>query len=229
MRNDGLDLVLDAITGPIVYTMNVKEGVDKGFLSQPKFRMFWTRSNVREESRDPNDLTRAHIYYNDELNRKIADLVNKAVSVMSRPTLILVEEIPQFQALLPYLRFEARFAHGGVTKDNKGSLPEQYHKSNPKELVAGFNSGEFPILVGTSCIATGTDIQATQAMFYLRGGKSETEVKQGVGRCTRLFAGKKDCMVFDFGIENVEVLRNHATARKEIYSDIYPDYKALTI
>lgn len=229
IRNDGLDMVLDGITGPIVYKMTVREGVDQGFLSQPKFRMCWTRSQVHENSSDPNDLTRAHIYYNDELNLKVADLVNKAVSVMGRPTLILVEEMEQFAKLLPHFRFEARFAHGGVTKENKDKLPEAYHKSDPKALVEAFNAGEFPILVGTSCIATGTDIQATQAMFYLRGGKSETEVKQGVGRCTRLFPGKEDCIVFDFGIENVDVLRNHATARKEIYSDIFPDYKAISI
>lgn len=229
IRNDGLDLVLDGITGPIVYRMTVKQGVEQGFLSKPLFRMCWTKSNVSCFDNDPNELTRAHIYYNDELNMKAAELANKSVSVMGRPTLILVEEIEQFTKLLPHFRFEARFAHGGVTKENKDKLPEQYHKSEPNKLVEAFNAGEFPILVGTSCVATGTDLKATGAMLYLRGGKSETEVKQGVGRCTRLFPGKSDCIVIDFGIQNVDLLKKHADARHEIYDDIYPSYTELRI
>lgn len=229
MRGDGLDLLLEGITGPIVYSMTVQEGVDQGFLSKPLFRMCWATSNVKSDSSDPNDLTRDHVYYNPELNRKAAELANKAVSVMGRPTLILVEELEQISQLLPHLRYEVRFAHGGATKANKAKIPSQFHDCDTTKLVEGFNAREFPILVGTSCIATGTDLRATGAMLYLRGGKSETEVKQGVGRCTRLFPGKEDCIVIDFGVENVDTLARHAAARKEIYRDIYPGCKDIRI
>lgn len=229
LRNDGLGLLLDAITGPIVFRMTVREGVDQGFLSKPVFRMIKMDSDVQFDSYDANDLTRAHVYYSEKVNRAAADIANRAVSLMNRPTLILVEELEQLSHLLPHLRYEARFAHGGVNAGNKDKVPSQYHESNPKELVEAFNRGEFPILIGTSCIATGTDIKAVQACIYLRGGKSEIEVRQGVGRCTRVVPGKSDCLFIDFGIENVKMLANHAEARKELYAEIFPSYQEIRL
>lgn len=228
-RTDGLEMVLDAITGRIVYRMTVREGVDQGFLSKPVFRMCWTKSKIAFDDDDANEMTRAHVYYNPELNAKAADLANKAVTLMGRPTVILVDEFEQLTYLLPHLRYEVRFAHGGVTKENKAKIPSQFYDSDPKKLVQEFNAGKFPILVGTSCIATGTDIQAAGAILYMRGGKSEIEVKQSVGRGTRLFPGKTDCIFIDFGISNVDTLKRHAEARRDLYRDIYPSYSELTI
>ncbi|MBA3351077.1 MAG: DEAD/DEAH box helicase family protein [Blastocatellia bacterium] len=229
LRNDGLGLLLDAITGPIVYRMTVQEGVDQGFLAQPTFRMMRLKSTVTYNSEDPNDLTRAHIYYSPQVNLAAADLANRAVSLMKRPTLILVDELEQFSHLLPHLRFEARFAHGGVNAGNKDSVPAEHHDSDPKALVDAFNRGEFPILVGTSCVATGTDFKGVQCIIYLRGGKSEIELKQSVGRGTRRSPGKTDCLFIDFRIDNVPMLARHADARKELYAQIFPSYKEIAL
>jgi superfamily II DNA or RNA helicase len=58
-------------------------------------------------------------------------------------------------------------------------------------------------------------------MVYLKGGKSEIEVKQGVGRCTRKVPGKNACSVVDFDVANIAILSKHAKARKMIFDDIY--------
>lgn len=225
MRNDGLDLLLEAITGPIVFRMSVREGVDQGYLSKPVFRMLWLDSGVTCSNRDATVLTRQHVYYSDRVNAVAADIANRSVGQMGRPTLILVDEIEQFALLLPYLKHEVRFAHGGsLTKVNRDRLPEAFHESDTAKLVADFNARRFPILVGTSCVATGTDLCAPGSVLYLRGGKSEIEVRQGVGRGTRLFPGKEDCMFFDFGITNDSTLERHAKARAAIYRSIYPSY-----
>lgn len=230
LRGDGLDIVLGGITGPIVYTMSVQDGVDQGFLAKPVFRMVWMKSNVECSSDDVNDLTRAHVYYNDDVNRNAAMFANKAVAVMGRPTLILIDELEQFSRLLPHLGYDVRFAHGGVTALNKQYVPSKYHDSDPNRLVEEFNDGKFPILVGTSCIATGTDIRVAAAIIYLRGGKSEVEVRQGaIGRGTRLVPGKEDVIIIDFGIENVEPLKRHAETRKRIYRETYPSYSEVRI
>lgn len=225
IRNDGLELLLAGITGPIVFRMSVLEGVDQGFLSKPVFRMMRVSSEVDYAGSDPNDLTRAHLFYNPKVNAVAGELASKAVSLLGRPTVILVEEIEQFTHLLPYLRYEARFAHGPLNKDQKALLPKAYHDSDPRALVTAFNRGEFPILVGTSCITLGTDIQAAQCIVFLRGGRSEIEVKQAVGRGTRLFPGKTDCTFFDFWVDNVPTLARHAKARKVYYDEIYPSYR----
>ena len=142
---------------------------------------------------------------------------------MGHRVLILVEEMEQFAKLLPMFEYEARFAHGGVTADNKDKLPEKYWDSDPKALVKAFDNGEFPILVGTSCISTGTNIRSVRTLIYLQGGQSEIQVRQAIGRATRLYPGKEFCNIFDFDIQNKDCLHRHARVRKSIYNDLYPD------
>lgn len=234
MRADGKDLLLDAITGPIVYRMTVQEGVDQGFLAQPIFRTMWVDSNVRErgqlyESGDANDMTRAHVFYNDDVIQKAAEVANKAVSLMGRPTVIMIEEYEQFQRLIPHLRYDFRFAHGNLTKEAKKFVPEKYWADDPTDLVDQYNRGDFPILIGTSCITTGTDIQRVKLLINLRGGKSEVELRQITGRGTRRIPGKEDCIYVDFGIRNVQMLEKHALERIKVYRAIYPNFQEIVL
>jgi len=229
MRNDGLDLLLQAITGPIVFRMTVRDGVDQKYLTKPLFRMLWMDSDVDCSSSDAMVLTRRHVYGNPRVALAAATFANKAVSLMDRPTLILVDEMEQFARLLPHLKHEVRFAHGGVTGKNREKIPSAFHDSDTEKLVDAFNARKFPILVGTSCVSTGTDLCAPGCIVYLRGGKSEIEVRQGVGRGTRLFPGKTDCVFVDIGIANVPTLERHAKARVKIYKSIYPSYEETRI
>jgi ATP-dependent helicase IRC3 len=242
MRNDGLDLLLGGITGKIVFTMTVQEGVEQGWLAKPMFRVIKTSSSDSYYHSDANMMTRAHLYYNDEVNAKAAEIANLMVEEMNRPVVILIKELEQFSKLVPYLRHEVKFAHGGVTKTtykddgetvkkagNDRHVPKEFWDSDPTDLVEAFNRGEFPILIGTSCITTGTDIQNVGAIVYCQGGKSEIQVKQCVGRGTRKPEGKEDCYFIDFDVENVEVLHRHAEARKDIYANIYPDFEELSL
>jgi superfamily II DNA or RNA helicase len=220
LRNDGLDLLLDAISGPIVYRMSVKEGIDKGYLAKLKTTLVKVPSRSYFESRDVLEMTRQHLYYNPGVNKAAAQIINRFID-SGRQVLVLVEELEQFTHLLPFLR-EATiaFAHGG---DPKGVLPEKYRKSDPEGLVEQFNAGQLPVLVGTSCISTGTDVKANQMTVYIRGGKSEIEVMQGaVGRSTRLHepVGKKACDIIDFDVYNIDSLHRHTGERLKYYAQV---------
>jgi superfamily II DNA or RNA helicase len=221
LRGDGLDLLLEGITGPIVYRMTVKEGVDQGYLSKPHFQVVRVESRIGTMPSDPNDITRTHLYYNPSVNKAAAKVANKCVSLLNHPVLILVDEFEQFAHLLPHLRHKVAFAHGGVTAQNAGSIPKEYHKCDPNELVRQFNSLEIPILVGTSCISTGTDIRAVKDIIYLMGGKSETQIRQAIGRGTRLFEGKNEFKFWDFDVTNVDLVHRHAMVRASVYDNVY--------
>src|SRR6266851_392121 len=225
MRNDGLDTLLGAITGPVVLRMTVREGVDHNppYLAKPVFRMVKTFSQSPFRGQDVNDMTRTHLYYNPVVVSQAALIANNSVAAYGHPVLILVDEIEQFVQLLPQLRHRVGFAHGPLDAENKGKVPDAYHVSEPNFLVREFNNLRLPILVGTSCISTGTDVQAVKTMINLRGGKSEIEVRQSVGRCTRLHKpGEKiACNIFDFDVANVEPVSRHAKFRKKVYEEIY--------
>jgi superfamily II DNA or RNA helicase len=221
LRNDGLDLLLDAITGPVVSKMTVKEGIDQGYLARLNVTMLSVESTSGFSGRDPNEMTRAHLFYDQHVCQVVAMTINRLVKLCGYQVLVLVEELEQFARLLPMLRHEAGFAHsGGAGSD---VLPLEYQKSDPDKLVERFNDGRLPILVGTSCIATGTDIKANKATVYLRGGKSEIEVMQGaIGRSTRKheLVGKAECQIIDVDVSNIEVLHRHALARRKIYEQV---------
>jgi superfamily II DNA or RNA helicase len=244
VRNDGSELVLKGITGPVVYRMTVKEGVDQGFLAKPHFKVVKVPSTHSYDGDDVQKLTRVHLYLNPEVLRRAGDIANKAVKLLGHQVLILVDEMSQFPALLPYLHHEVRFAHGGVTKDNAAKLPKEFHDSDPQALVDAYNAGEFPILVGTSCISTGTDIKACQTVIFLMGGRSSIAVPQSVGRGTRKFmfadGRKKTAFNFvDFAVqisnrkfddgnaEHMSPVWRHALARAEMYRDLYPSVQWL--
>jgi superfamily II DNA or RNA helicase len=222
LRNDGLDLLLNAITGPIVSKMSVCEGVDQGYLAKPIFRMMNLKSWVKYDNDDVKKMMRAHLYYNPEVNEIAANIANMMIEDLNRPVVILIEELEQFSMLLPHLKHPVKFAHAQGSKEGAAKIPEAYRKSDPIQLVEDFNAGEFPILVGTSCIGMGTDVQNVQALIYLQGGKSEIKVRQAIGRGTRLCPGKTDCFMIDFDLTNIPVVHNHAVTRRVFYRETYP-------
>lgn len=250
MRNDGLDLVLEGITGPIVMRKNVKELVDSGYLAKPSFKLVKVRTTSSRSTPDINVMTRQHLYYNRIVNQVAADLANRFVEQMRRPTIILVEELEQFGKLLPGLRGRVGFAHGPLTATTKELVPEAFQDPSPAEMVEAFNAGRLDVLVGTSCIATGTDIKVAEAAIYLMGGKSEIKIRQGVGRGTRggidskvvnPWTGKQkldfvhvDFDVIDPVLDEDELAdfspHRHAVARASVYRDIYrePDVIDMT-
>jgi len=255
MRNDGRDLLLDAITGPTVYEKTVRQGVDEGFLAKPVFRMIRAESNRALDSNDANEMTREHMYRNPDVNQKAAAIINHSVEHLGHQVLVLIDEVEQFAKLLPLLKHKAMFAHGPLTstkfkkdklgnvlldaagrpieleKGNRDWVPAQYQEVDNGELVRSFNRCDYPILIGTSCVSTGTDIRSVKTMVYLKGGKSEIEVRQGVGRCTRLEKnlGKTACVIYDFDVENIDILHRHAQARLKIYDDIYGPTTVMTL
>ena len=226
MRNDGKDLLLDAINGPIVYNMTAKEGVDQGFISKPIFKMINMTTDSLPKSDDPNDITRHCLYYNINVNKKIGFLTNNFVKHLKHQVLILIDEVAQFTKILPYLEYEVGFAHGPLG-ENKAQVPEKYWESEPNALVKRFNDGDLPVLIGTSCISTGTDIKTVNTLIYAMGGKSEIQLKQAIGRGTRLAPGKTEFNFIDFDIMNCQVTHRHALARREIYNDVYPGLEEL--
>ena len=239
-RTDGSELVLKGITGPVVYEKSFRELVDEGFLAKPNWKMVKCPMSGFYHSDNPLKMAQQYLFYHEVVLRKAATIIN-GLALRGQRILVLVEEIEQFSKLLPLLKVKAQFAHGGVTKLNKGKLAKDYHDSDTQALVDAFDRGEFPVLVGTSCIGTGTDILSPETVVYLQGSTSAIQVPQAVGRGTRrgfVYSDghvKKAFNFVDFmpiitnsdvndGVpgEKMSIPYRHALARVKLYENLYP-------
>ncbi len=224
-RNDGSDLLLEGLTGPIVYEKDLYELVEQGYLARPVHICVGLKS--RSTYGGPyEDMIVHHFYENRDLHAVGAQLAMKFQRMTGLPSLILIDHVSQFGLLYPHLGLDVGFAHGGLTKDNRDTVPQIFWKSENEALVDAFNARDLPILVGTSCISTGTDLQTTGALIYLQAGKSEIKVRQAIGRGTRLVEGKKKFYFVDFGvqIDNLPGFQNplfrHFKERTTYYKDV---------
>ena len=220
MRNDGSEMVLRGITGPIVYRKPFRELVDEGFLARMVFKTFTVPSYGSTGHPDPKTETRSQLYENPNVNRLAADIANKSVILANRQTVIIIEEFKQFLQLKNFLTVPYEFVHGGASQDIKRILPQMYWKSNTDEVIDSFNAGRTKLLIGTSAISTGVDLKPVQCLIYLQGGTSEIKVRQSIGRGTRLTPGKADCWVIDFKVRGSRTMERHYALRKKIYESI---------
>lgn len=201
LRNDGKDMLLEGIIGPVVYRKDLPELVREGYLAEPKHFVCSVPSYSEYFNRDFLAMAEPHFYANPNLGRTAAKLANHFASQPGHQVLILLDQVTQFQYIYPHLTHEFGFAHGGTTEGSAKSLPKEFHKSDPDALVAQFNDGKLPILIGTSCISTGTDTRPVGTIIYLQGGKSEIKFRQSMGRGTRKVPGKTSFNFIDFDIE----------------------------
>lgn len=227
-RGDGAEKLLQSIIGKTVNTLTTSEAVKGGYISDHEFRI------VTLESSDPNFaspdalvMKRMHFLGNKNIAAFIAKLANAEATTYRRQSLVLVEELSQIAMLLPLLKVPTTIAH---SESNATRLTELgLIKVKPNESVEDFNRGDAMVLIGTSCIATGTNIFPVHNCVNWVGGASEIKTKQGaVGRAIRLgkhnpwadkCTQKTKSVIWDFNVFDCYVLEKHLESRIGYYND----------
>jgi superfamily II DNA or RNA helicase len=208
LRTDGSEMILKGITGPVVYRKTFKELVSEGYLANPKFRIFRVDSNGNTNRQDVNQETRKQLFENPNVAKLAADIADKSVQGANRKTLIIIDELVQYDLLNNYLKTKHEFICGATPQAKRA------------EIIKDFNEGSLMLLIGTSAISTGVDLKPTSSLIYLQGGMSEIQVKQAIGRGTRIFPGKTDLWVSDFMVLNSKHMERHTKVRMKIYETL---------
>lgn len=226
-RGDGGEKLLQSIIGPTVFTLSTSEAVAGGYICPHDFTVIETvSSNPHYQSNEALEMKRTHLLRNKNIAAFIAKLAN-STAPMGLQTLVLVEELSQIAMLKPLLQAPLAYAHSESKPDRLSELGLE--KVNPLESVEKFNKGEAMVLIGTSCIATGTNIFPTHQTINWIGGASEVRSKQGpVGRAIRLGSAnpwasrvreKTIAKIYDFDVVDIGILRKHLEKRIEFYQD----------
>jgi superfamily II DNA or RNA helicase len=227
IRGDGAQKLLESIIGPTVHYLGTKEAVENGYICPHEFRIIELESsNPNFCANDPLEAKRIHFLRNRNIASFIAKLANIEASKSKRQTLVLVEELDQIATLLPLIKVPVAIAHSESKSERLAELG--FDKVDITESVEKFNKSEAMVLIGTSCIATGTNIFANSNTCNWVGGSSLVRTLQGaVGRSVRLHehnpwkdkcTPKERCIIFDFDVYDNEIMRNHLEQRLEYYA-----------
>lgn len=239
-RGDGAEKLLHSIIGQTVCTLTTEEAVRKGYICPHDFKIVEIESgNPNYATSDAIDMKRMHFLRNPNICAFIAKLAAADARVHRRQSLVLVEELGQVAALLRLLEAagiptaiahsasKARAAEVGISQVNR------------KESIEKFNKGEVMVLIGTSCISTGTNIYPTHNTFNWQGGTSEIKTKQGaVGRSVRLGKAnpwaakctpKTKATIWDFCVVGVYIMEQHLLDRRGYYDDSGSEVKVIPL
>lgn len=243
-RGDGTEKLLQSIIGKTVHTLSTKEAIAGGYICDHDFTIVkMESSNPNYQSADALDMKRAHFLRNRNIASFVAQLANASASLRNQQTLVLVEELSQIAILLPLLKAPYAYAHSESSKIKLAEIESSYgtllEKVDIVESVEKFNKSEAKVLIGTSCIATGTNIFPCHNVVNWVGGSSEIKTKQGaVGRSVRKGSAnpwsdkctpKIKAKIWDFDVFDQYVLKKHLEDRLEYYGDSGTEIKTIQL
>jgi len=224
-RGDGTEMLLHSIIGPTVHTLTTAQAIAGGFICTHDYAIVDIESsNPNYNSNNPLEEKRIHFLNNKNIAAFIAKMCNMP---QTGQILVLVEELPQIAMLTKLLTVPYAYAHSCKLK----ATLEKYglEKVIKKEAVEKFNKNEVKILIGTSCIATGTNIYPMRHTFNWVGTGSEIKAKQGaVGRSVRLgkqnpykekCAPKEKVTIWDFFVRDIPGQAKQCTVRIVYYAE----------
>lgn len=233
-RGDGTETLLQSIVGKTVHSLSTKEAIAGGYICDHRYTIVNVQSsNPNYTSNDALKMKRFHLLNNENIAKLSAKIANSVFKSKGEQTLILVEELSQIASVVKYLEVPYAYATGGGSKKELEELGLE--KSDPTESVEKFNRGQVKVLIGTSCISTGTNIFPTHHTINWQGGTSEIKTKQGaVGRSVRKLKGSKFesyhvpknfAMIWDFNVVNIPDMERHLEVRLGYYKDSGTDIK----
>jgi superfamily II DNA or RNA helicase len=232
LRGDGKDKLLHAIVGKEVLNKNTKFAIDGGYICPVKFYVIETFSKDTKNYKDALKAKRKQFLYNTNIADITSKIANASWSYHQESTLILVEELEQIKMLKERLNIPFDYVHS-ASKAEASKFGLETRKVD--QSVEDFNLGKIKVLIGTSCIATGTNIYCTHNTVNWVGGSSEIKTKQGaIGRSVRILENSKYkdfhkskpySKIYDFKVKNINILENHLQKRISMYKETVNDIK----
>lgn len=173
----------------IVHRMTILDGIRRGFLCDLRaisVRVEADFTLLKKQHGDINEKQAEDLLMQARAPEEIAQAVHEHAS--GRPTIIFT---PGVESSKETARACRRLGVDIYHLD--GETPE----AERRELLASFRAGEIDGISNCSVLTEGYDEERIGCVVVARPTMSKTLYTQMVGRGTRLFPGKKDCLVLD--------------------------------
>ena len=211
MRDVYSNLLLEGVTGPLLFDISSEDLISLGYLTPPKVYLLKVQGKlqVTKPRQRTNaaagqywrDIFEKGIKYHAGRNQMIADELRKG----SGPTICLVTTIEQGKYI------QTLTGPGVPLLDGSDDLAAR------KKAIADLRSGKIRAMIVTTIFDEGVDIPELRKIILGSGGKSPGKVLQRMGRGMRLATGKKEVEIIDFNDAHHPMLEKHTAARRAVY------------
>lgn len=198
IKDEYSNLLLEAVTGQLLYEKRNIELIDEGWLSTPKVTMYRITDKLGVPKSWP-DCYDEGVMLHKTRNAKIAELTQ----TMDPPVLVLVKNV----------------AHGKTLERMTGAPFVYGDTPTPKriKLANDLVSGNIPCIIASTVWDEGIDLPQIRTLILAGGGKSLIKNLQRLGRGLRLCKGKKEVQVIDFFDQTASRLIDHSRKRKGLW------------
>jgi superfamily II DNA or RNA helicase len=187
-RGDGKDLVLQALTGKVLYKIESKVLQEEGHLEKPKIVYIDTKQKEVPDLMfsDYRELYNAMITNNKERNKKIVEIVKRHID---RPKIILINSLEHGKILLEEIQKVDPNA-----KYVDGKSPKKYREQIKEDLTSGKQKTVCCSIIYNESI----NIERLEIAIIAAAGKSQIQLLQRLGRILRKHNDKENCILYDF-------------------------------
>ncbi|KAL7317243.1 putative ATP-dependent helicase IRC3 [Mucor circinelloides] len=166
---------LTPIFGPVLYSVNMMELINNGFLSD--LQIVTAKTNEKLE---------AEAYY-----KLVVDKWKQfALPQNRRSTLAFVKKVEDIPVLCQ------TFIHAGF--ESIDYITQSTEQAKREMVIYDFKNGALSILVNCEILTEGVDLPQVDCILLTRKTKSPSFLYQMIGRGSRLHPGKSDCLVIDY-------------------------------
>lgn len=191
-RDDGWSVLLPLVLGPELWSINLGELVEQGWLLQP--RLMAVNSGASLDPRDyvvqgTANMTRAlNRLVEDPSRQQLLLELGVLLAEYDRTTLMLVPRVEQAHDLARRLQEQGVLAMAVTSAVEKGLR---------RQRLAQLRDRQLQVLVATQLADEGLDVPVLDAVVIASTGKSAGRTVQRIGRVMRLAPGKLEPLVVD--------------------------------
>ncbi len=203
-RDDGSDLLIEAMLGDRLIDLSAKYMIERGYLTKPVIRFLSVPKNRFPKKTKYQTVYKHYIVENDQRNNMVCTAATK-LTEQNFLTLVLFNSINHGEILYDLIskNISCELLSGKDSKKQRESVKNKLY------------SGEIKCIIASKIFDIGVDIPILSALINAAGGKSSVRTLQRVGRVIRLADGKTISAVIDFADQS-NFVDNHAERRCEI-------------
>lgn len=202
-NNSEEQLLFEAISGQVIYTLSYKEAVSKKYIVP--IEAYYLDVPKRETEAITWNAVYNDLVINNTQRNKMIQILAHTLVCTNTSSLILVKEI----------------AHGRILQDFTGAPFINGQDEESRKYIDQFNRGVQKVVIATEGVmGEGVDTRACEYVIIAGLGKAKSALMQKIGRTVRRFPGKESGKVILFkDISHKFCLKHFKEQRKILESE----------